>query len=89
MSDFVRGFYEGDGTAGKYGTNRRLSFVSNSKQFLKGLQNYLSANGINTHLYSEKTFWRLRSSDLISITRFYNLCYPSIYIAVIIKRINY
>lgn len=79
MSDFIRGFYEGDGTAGKYGSNRRLSFVSNSKLFLEGLQAYLKSKNIKTRLYSEKSFWRLRSSDLVSIRNFYDLCYPSKY----------
>lgn len=78
--EFVRGFFEGDGHVrttsikDKY-TRYEAGFVCASKIFMKKLQIYLKNNDIQTTLYKEKTFFRLRITSKVTLKKFYNLIY--------------
>lgn len=78
IKDFIRGFFEGDGTAGCYKNNcRRFGLVCNSETLLKEIQEILFYNNCKTILRKEKTYYRLLSSDTESIKNIYNFLYPA------------
>ena len=73
--DFIRGFFDGDGTVGKYGNNRIVSYVSHSKKLLEDIQKEYIKEGIRCTLYAEKSYWRLRTTYIKGIQQIYSNFY--------------
>ena len=86
---FIRGFFDGDGTAGlyhykvkgnlkKYNNYRRvISFVCNSKVLLEEIQSMLVKNNIFFTIHKEKTFYRLRCLTKKKKKKFYHYVYDN------------
>ena len=73
--DFIRGYFDGDGTICKDGTGFRVTITSANKQILEDINSYFEENGIKpSNLYKDHNniCIRFRSQASIDI---YNLLY--------------
>lgn len=73
--DFIRGYFDGDGTICKDGTGFRVTITSANKEILEDINSYFEENGIKpSNLYKDhnNTCIRFRSQASIDI---YNLLY--------------
>lgn len=73
--DFIRGYFDGDGTICKDGTGFRITITSANKEILEDINNYFEENGIKpSNLYKDHNniCIRFRSQASIDI---YNLLY--------------
>lgn len=59
--DFIRGYFDGDGSVGVYDGRLQSTFVSGSKVFLESLRDVLEKEGISSWLgkHSKKKAWKL------------------------------
>lgn len=78
--DIIRGYFDGDGTAGIYLSKanyavRQVRIVSYSKQVLVDIQKVLSLNNIRATLLTTRTYWYI---SILSYKEWYNYLYPGI-----------
>ena len=74
LPDFIRGFFDGDGSINKGQSHIELSICC-SKPFGISLQQILKDNQINISLYKHGSIFRLRSGNSKELLKFFNLIY--------------
>ena len=75
MPHFVRGFFDGDGTACFSKGTLSLSFASVNNNFIDGLRNYLKKDNINLSYNSDYSNSNTCKFDIIEKYEFYQLIY--------------
>lgn len=73
--DFIRGYFDGDGTICKDGTGFRVTITSANKEILEDIDSYFEENGIKpSNLYKDHNNFCIRFRSQASID-IYNLLY--------------
>lgn len=77
IPSFIAGYFDGDGSVGKYNRAIQLSFVSGSADFIYSLENELKKILNNLHINKKRNSncYSLSCSGKQNIINFYNYCY--------------